>query len=230
MKLKRLSERIWYYPYEEERDRPNLGYIKGDNFSIAVDAGHSSAHTEEFYRALSEEGLPLPALTVITHWHWDHTFGMHSVNGLCIANSKTNQHLSEFREKLRKDGPDMFFNMHETIRKEYSDGKPVIVTLADIVFDRELLIDAGNCPVRLIQSQSPHTDDSTLVYVADEKVLFIGDSNSGEFPGGVKRTDLCEALTETILSIGAEICLEGHWIPDTPKGIIEEMMCSIGDE
>ena len=129
MKLKRLSDRIWYYPYEEVRDRPNLGYIKGDSFSIAVDAGHSASHTEEFYRALVEEGLPLPTLTIITHWHWDHTFGMHSVNGLCIANSKTRQHLLEFRDKLKKEGTAVFINMHDTIRREYSDDKPVIVTL-----------------------------------------------------------------------------------------------------
>lgn len=39
-----MSERVWYYPYESERDRPNLGYIKGDNWSLAVDAGHSATH------------------------------------------------------------------------------------------------------------------------------------------------------------------------------------------
>lgn len=27
--LKRLSEHIWYMPYEEEWDRPNLGYVNG---------------------------------------------------------------------------------------------------------------------------------------------------------------------------------------------------------
>ena len=224
MALKKLSDRIWYYPYEEERDRPNLGYIKGDHFSIAVDAGHSAEHTEEFYRALTEEELPLPTLTVITHWHWDHTFGMHSVNGLCIANSRTNQHLAEFREKIKKEGNNVFFNIHETIRKEYGNGKPVIVTLADLVFDQELLIDAGNCPVRLIQAKSPHTDDSTLVYVVDEKVLFIGDSNCGEFPSGVKNNELSEALVETISSIGAQICLDGHWTPDTTDEIIKDIM------
>ena len=82
MKLYRLTERIWVYPYEETRDRPNLSYIRGDRWSLAVDAGHSEEHTRAFYRALEEAGLPLPALTVLTHWHWDHTFGMHAVHGL----------------------------------------------------------------------------------------------------------------------------------------------------
>ena len=48
MELIRLSERVWYSMYEEERDRPCLGYIKGDRWSLAVDAGHSAAHVREF--------------------------------------------------------------------------------------------------------------------------------------------------------------------------------------
>lgn len=59
MELKRLSEHIWYMPHEEERDRPNLGYVKGDNWSLAIDAGHSKDHTEEFYALLKKENLPL---------------------------------------------------------------------------------------------------------------------------------------------------------------------------
>ena len=62
--LYRLTERIWVYPFEEERDRPNLGYIRGDRWSLAVDAGHSAAHIAAFYAALMVNGLPLPSLTV----------------------------------------------------------------------------------------------------------------------------------------------------------------------
>ena len=72
MELKKLSEHIWYMPFEEERDRPNLGYVRGDKRSLAIDAGHSEAHIREFYSLLQKEGLPLPSLTVLTHWHWDH--------------------------------------------------------------------------------------------------------------------------------------------------------------
>ena len=67
MRLNRLTERIWIYPFEKERDRPNLCYIRGDRWSMAVDAGHSDAHVADFYRALEAERLPLPSLTVLTH-------------------------------------------------------------------------------------------------------------------------------------------------------------------
>ena len=66
MKLNRLTDRIWVLPFEEERDRPNLSYIRGDRWSLAVDAGHSEAHTKLFYSALEEAGLHQASLTVLT--------------------------------------------------------------------------------------------------------------------------------------------------------------------
>ena len=47
MELIRLTKRIWFYPFEKERDRPILGYVKGDDWSLAIDAGHSKLHTLE---------------------------------------------------------------------------------------------------------------------------------------------------------------------------------------
>ncbi len=79
------------------------------------------------------------------------------------------------------------------------------------MFDGELLLDAGNCPVRLIQAPSPHTDDTNLVYVEEEKFLFIGDSNCGEFPSGVKDREKCKALADVITSINPGMYPEGHW-------------------
>ena len=49
MELVKVTERICYYPFEKQRDRPILGYIQGDSFSVAVDCGHSKYHTLEFY-------------------------------------------------------------------------------------------------------------------------------------------------------------------------------------
>ena len=126
MKLNRMTERIWVYPFEEERDRPNLSYIHGNRWSLAVDAGHSADHTREFYGALEKAGLPMPKLTVLTHWHWDHTFGMHAVRGLTLANERTNRYLAAFRDRLEKEGTGFFLEMDQSIRREYQDGKPYL--------------------------------------------------------------------------------------------------------
>lgn len=224
MKLNRLTERIWVYPYEEERDRPNLSYIRGDRWSLAVDAGHSDNHVREFYRELEEAGLPLPELTVITHWHWDHTFGMHAIHGLSLANEQTNRYLADFRARLEKEGSAFFLAMHESIRREYRDGKPVIVTTADLVFRNEIMLDPGSCPVRIFRAEAPHTDDSTLIEIPGEKVLILGDCSGGTFPDWTVNQPLADKLAETIRRINPEICLPGHWTPLAPGIVVDDLL------
>ena len=228
MELNRLTERIWVYPFEEARDRPNLSYIRGDRWSLAVDAGHSADHVREFYRALEEAGLPLPSLTVLTHWHWDHTFGMHAVHGLCLANEQTNRYLEDFRGRLEKEGTAFFLEMHETIRREYADGKPVTVVPADLVFRGEMTIDAGNCPVRVFQAEAPHTDDSTLVWLPEEKFLILGDSTCYTFPDRKMDQALADKLAATIQELGPETCLPGHWTPLSADIVVQDLADGIG--
>lgn len=223
MELTKVTNCVWFYPFEKGRDRPILGYIKGDHFSVAVDAGHSEAHTKEFYSALEEVGLPLPKITVLTHWHWDHTFGMHAVNGFCIANRITDSYLRQFKKKIEEKGDEMFLSLDACIHKEYEGNKPVIITFPDIVFSNELTIDAGNCPIKLLRSNAPHTDDSTLVFVEREKVLFLGDAAGGTFPTWVKNPERCSQLADIIAGLDVDICLESHHISQTKQEIIDDL-------
>ena len=224
MELYRLTDRIWVFPYEEERDRPNLSYIRGDRWSLAVDAGHSIDHTQAFYHDLEEAGLPLPRLTVLTHWHWDHTLGMHAVSGLCLANERTNRYLESLGRRIREEGTEFLLALHESIRREYADGKPVIVTTADMTFSGEMMLDPGNCPVRVFQAEAPHTDDSTLIFVPEEKVLILGDSTGGTFPEWMVDPELAEKLADTIRKVNPEICLPGHWTALSREFIIQDLL------
>ena len=82
----------------------------------------------------------------------------------------------------------------------------------------------GNVTVRLVQSESPHTDDSTLVYVCEDKTLFLGDSTCQEFGTGLKDKTLCRKLYDTVRSINPEICLEGHWVSTDTEDSLSELM------
>ena len=228
MELKKLTDHIWYMPYEEERDRPNLAYVKGSDWSIAVDAGHSAGHTEEFYALLENENLPLPRITVLTHWHWDHTFGMHAVHGLCMANDITNKHLAECKERLEKNGPAEFLALHESIRKEYNGNNEVAVKMAEISFSGEIDLDLGGLKVRIMQTEAPHTDDSTIIYVCEDKTLFLGDATCNEFFTGRKDELLSKRLYETIKSINPEICVEGHWVPVDTEDTLADLCPIVG--
>ena len=168
--------------------------------------------------------ISFQSLTVLTHWHWDHTFAMHAVNGLTMANKRTNGHLLECMKKIEMNGPDVFLNMYDSIRKEYEGGREVIVVPADIVFDGDMTVDLGGCTVRLLQTPAPHTDDSTLVYVCEDKTLFVGDAACSQFPNGTKDRILSGDLAEKIRSTGAVTCVEGHWQPVETEDTLADLL------
>ena len=48
MGLNKLTNRIYFLEHDPEVDRPVLAYIKGDKFSLAIDAGYSASHVQDF--------------------------------------------------------------------------------------------------------------------------------------------------------------------------------------
>ncbi|MBQ6593119.1 MAG: MBL fold metallo-hydrolase [Solobacterium sp.] len=226
-RMVRLTERIYWYPWEEERDRPILGYIKGDNLTMAVDAGHSSAHVQDFYEALKAEGLPLPDVTCITHWHWDHTFGMPFVHGLTTAEERTDRILKGIVEKMDADYARSMMDMDEHIRAEYAEGQEMCVRQADLVFREELVLNCGNCTVQLFHGPSPHTDDCVYVYIPEEKVLFLGDAPCGVWPDWHVDAGKAEEMIRFLQEIDFGTAVSGHWDPQTKDELIRFIRESI---
>ncbi len=222
-KLLRAEERIWYYPCQDDKDRPQLGYIRGDSFSVAVDAGHSREHVDEFYTALRREGLPLPTLTVLTHWHWDHTFGMHAVSGMTIAGEKTNSYLKDIKHRMCSGEISTAYWRQKDphIALEYPEGMEIAVIPADFSFCGSMTIDAGNVHISLSETVSPHTDDSVLVYVQEEKALFLGDSLCGVYPTWEIDPVKMRQYIDTLERIDFDKCFSGHWGCDEPDALME---------
>ena len=134
----------------------------------------------------------------------------------------------EFKKWHLEHGTEAFLALDESIRKEYEDyydirKNPVIVTVPDILFTDEMRLDAGNCPIRLLQTEAPHTDDSTLIVVENEKVLFLGDAAGGVFPTWEKDPTLCRKLADTIECLDVSICLESHNFPQTKQEMIDDL-------
>lgn len=225
-KLRQIGTHTWILPLESAKDRPNLGYVCGENMALAVDAGHSSSHVEDFYEALEKEGLPLPDITVITHWHWDHTFGMHAVHGTTLARPETNRHLCEIRERIERNPAygRRFLQSDLCIRKEYAGGVPLAVVPSTEELNGDRTIDLGGVSVQICYAQSPHTEDAVLVYVPDDRVLFIGDAQMGEFPTWAMDFDKLAALRKQIRGIDARVIIDGHWTSYTKDELLAEMV------
>lgn len=222
MRIQHISEHVWLSNYEERRDRPGLGLIIGERFSVAVDAGHSARHVKDFYNALEREGLDLPELTVLTHWHWDHTFGMHAVHGLTVAENRTEQILSKICDEWDADSDRKYKRMEPSIVEEYGNDK-IRVVKPDIAFSDEMTIDAGNLLIRCFHTTAPHTDDSTLIYIPDDHVIFVGDCICGEYPSWEKDAKKLKGLKETLTALDFDQVVSGHWIPFSREELFEEL-------
>lgn len=230
MELNKLSDRVYYLPAEERTDRPNLGYIRGDRYSLAVDAGNSSDHVDKFYRELRELGLRLPDFTVITHWHWDHTFGMHSVSGKTVAGHLTNAKLNEMQKwewtdeamEMRLQSGEDIEICDRCIKLEYPDRNKIKIVRAEIEFNGAISIDLGGIHCEIREFIATHSDDSVLVHVPEERVAFIGDAegtddyqNQGEYD----KTKLKEMI-RVLEKIDANIIILGH---DGPQSKLETL-------
>lgn len=185
MGLKNLTKNIYFLPHEPEVDRPMLAYVKGDKFSLAVDAGYSKKHVQDFYRALRSCDLKEPDFTVITHWHYDHTFGLHDISGVSIAHQKTNLFLREQQDRANdKKYIDILKKDDTHFAKEYAGENELNIVIADIEYVEKMTLNLGNITAHIFHTVSPHSEDTTCIYIPEEKVLFLGDSTSEDFFNG----------------------------------------------
>lgn len=223
MKLNQFNQHIWYTDYEERRDRPALGYIHTPSLNIAVDAGHSKEHVDEFYELLKEHHLPLPDLTLITHWHWDHTFGMHAAAGLTIAEAKTDTHLRDIISNWTENSENEYKMNNIHIKNEY-EHQAMIVKGSDLVFHDKMEIHAGELTIQAFNIVSPHTDDSTVILIPEDKVLFLGDCICGNPPDWqadpIKRNEQIEVFKQ----LDFDYAIGGHWPIFTKEKLIYALL------
>lgn len=232
-KLIHFTERIYYMPGEEEVDRPYLYYIKGAHYSVAIDAGNSKAHLEKFYQELQHEELELPQFTIITHWHWDHTFALPYIHGLSIGSELTRKKLEEVSQwswtpeamkQREKTGEDIPF-CNECIQKEYADLSQIQVKSVDIAIAGDTIVDLGGVQLQLIPRDAVHSRDSLFIYIPKESALIIGDADCEDHYEGKGTFDqkrLC-ALHRFVKELDFEHYLLGHDTPDTKGSALDYM-------
>ena len=95
--LIKLSDTIYYLPNQDDKDRPTLGLVCGDQYSLIIDSGNSTQHAHDFLREIEKLNVPPVKYMVITHAHWDHFLGMNEIDATIIVNSQTNELLKKWR-------------------------------------------------------------------------------------------------------------------------------------
>ena len=215
-----ITPNIYVSDNEELNDRPRLGYIKGSKYSIMIDAGNSPAHAQMFLDELKKMDLKDPDFVVLTHWHWDHVYGLRHLDIPSICSAKTQAELIEM-SKWQWDpmsmqarlisGEDIEF-CDTCIKVEYEDPKQIQVKTADIIFDKFLNIDLGDLNCLILRLDNDHAEDSSIVFIPEEKVIFLGDITSPNYHDGPEHYSLdgISKLINALEELNFEKAIHGH--------------------
>lgn len=220
--LNKYSDNVYYSDYGLYDDRPVLGYIKGDRYALMVDAGNSEAHAREFLAEVEKKGLPKPDFVVLTHYHWDHTFGLSALDIPSFASEETYELINRapkewnnelFRKYCEEGIIEPFCQEH--MAYEYPDFSVIRIALPTITFKEELKIDLGNQPVLFKKHVNPHSTDGVIVYAEKERVVFLGDSTSLELkgPDWIKHPDKLQKLYDYLETLDYDTCFHCHFDP-----------------
>ena len=183
--LNKLTDRIYYMDYVQQGDRPVLGLVVGDKYSLVIDGGNSKSHAEEFLRYASKLDIPHLKYLTLTHWHWDHVFGMETLSLINIVSKESNEKLvwmetldwsdSAIDERVNNGEEIDFCREHIKIEHPNKD-RSFIIPKADIVYKDELTIDLGSVQVEIKNIPCDHSRGSSIINIPTEKVTFLGDA------------------------------------------------------
>lgn len=221
--LKKLTNKVYYLPHYSETDRPALGLICGDSYSVIVDSGNSPSHASDFLNLVEKLDVPPVKFVVITHWHWDHIFGMKTMDLLTISHEETKKKL-EYLKTLNWDdasldarvetGEEIEF-CRDMIKREMPTREHLELKVPDVTFTDKIEIDLGgvNCVVEHVGGV--HAQDSSIIYIPDEKIMFLADCLYQDFYSGEWSYDLNELITllEKIKKYDTNWYVLGHQDP-----------------
>jgi len=218
--LTQVTPNIYISDFDSSNDRPRLGYIKGKRFNIMIDAGNSPDHFNSFINECQLIGLDIPDYILITHWHWDHVFGLSGSLIPTICSKLTQDKLIEMSDwkwddasmkKRLLTGDDIEF-CDLNIRIEYANPLDIRVRKADIIFDKELQFNIGDRTCLLYHIDNDHSLDSIVIFIPEDKVLFLGDIISPDYHHGDAHytKHKFNHLVQKLFEFDFEYAIHGH--------------------
>ncbi|TLS49330.1 MBL fold metallo-hydrolase [Paenibacillus antri] len=220
-----LTPRFLYMPADGSVDRPILGAVLGNERMLYIDAGNSKRHTAAFREGVrAAAGATRDAVTALTHWHWDHSFGA-SVDAVpLLSHARTRDKLAT---QVGLDWSDAAIDERVSagteiefcatyMKKEFGDDRDDIeVRLPDATFEGSMTLHLGGVSCRIDRVGGVHADDSCLFYVPEEKILFIGDALGPAIYDGPRyyKADDLLRLVDLVRAYDAEWYIESHYKP-----------------
>jgi glyoxylase-like metal-dependent hydrolase (beta-lactamase superfamily II) len=219
-RLQRASEHVWWFTPDERTDRPALAAVAGSTSTALLEVGASVAHTASFLAALEPFRLPPIRAAVLTHWHWDHSFGGAALDVPIIAHRETAAELarqasldwSDAALDARVEANQEIAFCRDMIGIEIPDRTDLEIVLPQIVFDDHLELDLGGVRVSIDHVGGDHAADSCVFSVVEDQLIVLGDCLYQRLyaPEPFLTAASVRALVARIGSYGARLAIEGH--------------------
>jgi glyoxylase-like metal-dependent hydrolase (beta-lactamase superfamily II) len=218
--LTQISEHVYWFAPDSTTDRPTLGAVVGRQATLMVDAGNSPAHVDLFLGELTRLGLAQPSYVVLTHWHWDHIFGVSAFEVPLFAYEETGQvmaemvHLDWGDEALDRrvaEGTEIEF-CRDLIKVEWPDRTNLQLKVPDVTFASQLDFNLGGVRCQVKHVGGDHASDASVVYVPEDKIVFLSDCLYEDLHHGPRNytTQKLFPLIDELMRYNADYYIWGH--------------------
>lgn len=185
LKLTQLGKHTWLLPHNPNPRavQSSIGVIATQKSSLLVDAGNSPRLASRVKTELMRCNLPPVSHIIYTHHHWDHVYGA------CAFDVPVTAHLvckSILEVESKKPWSIEFLNMevknnpklkvsYNARAKSIDDWEIFQIVVPEKVFENEKTVDLDGLTIELEHVGGEHAEDSIIVKVPDDRVMFIGD-------------------------------------------------------
>lgn len=217
--LERPTEHVYWLP-PSKPDRPSLAVVVGARRTLMLDVGASPAHTGRFLSLLTAASLQRPDMAVLTHWHWDHVFGMAEIDMPVIAHAETAAQLTRLMSygwndealDARVAAGVEIEPCARDIKLELPNPREVTLRSPDLIFSGEVELPLGEVDSRVLHVGGDHAGDPCIVHVLPDRLVFLGDCLYEAIYAPVRHytADKLFPLLDTVLALDADLYVEGH--------------------
>jgi glyoxylase-like metal-dependent hydrolase (beta-lactamase superfamily II) len=183
--LQQLSEHTWYLPHNPDHNavQSSIGVIATTKESVLIDAGNSPRLARKLQTELARCHLPPVSRIIYTHHHWDHISGAcefevpvtaHRIcKTLLEGEAKKPWGIEYLREEIKRE-PKLTVS-YSARAKCIEDWRTFRIIVPEEVFESTKKIHLDRLTIELEHIGGEHAEDSIVVKIPQERVMFIGD-------------------------------------------------------
>ena len=227
--MEQLTRRVFFLPHVPGKDCPALGYIRGNRQAILVDAGPSPSRIRRLLEAIRARKLTRPEMAVLTHRHWDHTFGLSALDIPALARQETAACLERFSAMLwDKEGVAEYLALEDGhgftrqgLQQEFPRRFSIHPCPVQVIISSPQHLELGGCRCLLLPVDSPHCEDCLVVLAEEERVLFLGDAADPRQDAADPAA--AEALLRQLSSLDFHTAVPGHSPPLSRHALLHRL-------